>query len=111
MNKSDKVKEKLQRLIATAKDVYGEPKYKYYAIPVEWYRLRRRRVAEHRFPITGLDRYETTKEEWEKHKEQGDRDRREAYLGKLKRSYVSYEHKMITPGWREKLIELLKAWK
>ena len=88
-----------QILIDAAKIVYGEAEYEYYAIPVYW------RRDGHTRPITGLGEFKITCEEYEKNKSKGKKDATDAFMGKLKRTYTSYERRIVKDGWRQQLIE------
>lgn len=96
----------LQALIQLAKQIYGETTYKYYAIPVLWRSGRGSRKGYHSSPITGLDRYEISKEKWEVGKEQSKKDRMDAFMGKMRTSYMNYTREIDKPGWRENIIEI-----
>ena len=88
----------------------GNTEYEYYAIPIRWNPPRKRgRSGEHTRPITGLDQYKTTREEWEKNAVESREKRVDAFLGKLKSSYIDYVRLVKTPGWREKVIDAIKA--
>jgi len=86
----------------------GETEYKYYAIPIRWRSGRGSRRGDHARPITGLENYETTKEEYLKNKDESKRLGHLAFMDKLECSYVSHERRVFKAGWRENLIKWLK---
>ena len=94
----------LNLLVAKAREEFGEATYKYYAIPVSW---KSGRHGGHTRPITGLERYEITKEEWEHNKEESKKQRVAVFVGEHKRSYTDYEKRRVADGWKEKLIVLI----
>lgn len=99
--------ELLLDVVKKAREEFGEAMYKYYAIPVSW---RPGRNGGHSRPITGLERYEITKEEWEQNKEESRRKRVAAFIGEHKRFYTDYEQRRIADGWKEKLIALINGF-
>ena len=95
--------------IGAARKEWGDTQFKYYAIPVSWSRSGGRRSRyQHMHPVTGLDRYVISEQEWLDNVEKGKRDRMEAFMGRLRGSYTDYQRRVDVPGWREKVIELLK---
>ncbi len=94
----------LKKLVRKAKEEFGGATYKYYAIPVSW---KSGRYGGHTRPITGLERFEITKEVWEKNKEESRRKRTAAFIGKYRGEYTDYEKHRTADGWKEKLIALI----
>ena len=98
------IKEAKSNIVEVARDRFGEGEYKYYAIPVSW-RKRGRRPGQHFTPITGLDKFEVSKDEWVKEYEESKANCTDAFMGRLKRSYTKYRCECVKDGWREKLAE------
>ncbi len=98
------IKELLSGVVKKAREEFGEASYKYYAIPVSW---RPGKHGGHTRPITGIERFEITKEEWEQNKEESRKQRRAAFVGEHKRGYTDYEERRIVDGWKEKLTALI----
>ena len=92
----------LDALAIKAIQEFGETEFKYYAIPIVW------RNGGHSTPLTGLERYEVTEEEWIERRDESKKHRIDAFMGKLKRSYTNYERRPGIPLWKEKLIKLVK---
>lgn len=87
----------------------GEVEYKYYAIPVRWRSGKRGQSGTHYRPVTDIDRYLCSREEYENGKEQSKSFATQAFMGKFRGDYTDFQRRIKRAGWREKLIEYLKA--
>lgn len=93
----------IERAAELARAEYGDPEYKYYAIPHRW------RNGRHSSPLLYEDDCEIDEATWLANKDQSKRDLSDAFMGKLNRSYTEYRKNLVFPAWREKLIEAIKA--
>jgi hypothetical protein len=88
---------------------WGDVEYEYYAIPVTYRPKSRGQAGGHSRPTMYIERYTCSQDEYEKGKEQSKRLATQAFLGEYKGSYTDFQRRVKKPGWREKLIEYLKA--
>ena len=98
----------LSSLIGLARSEYGEPTYKHFRTEYAWRcRTRKpRRAGQHVLCISSQPP-ECTREEYEANNEQGKRDSTEAFMGRLPRTYYTWERKLTNDGWPQKLIEMI----
>lgn len=96
----------LSRLIAVARSEFGETQWRYEKKLISWIRFRRR-PGSHSTPIG--DGEPVTKEEYDANIAESKRRDLEAFMGRYPQSYTRYDKKISTPGWRERLIEMIKS--
>jgi len=99
---SEELAAAIERVAELARAEYGEPEYKYYAVPQSW------RKGQHWSSLFYEKDCEINEETWLANKDQSDKDAHAAFMGKLKRSYTKYRKNLVAPAWREKLIEAIK---
>ena len=88
---------------------WGDTEYEYYAIPVSYRSGKRGQSGTHYRPATDLERFICTKEKYEQEREHSKSIATKAFMGNYKASYTDYQRRVKVAGWREKLIEYLKA--
>lgn len=112
MSKCREMPQEMFKLFAAfsivAERLWGKAEYKYHALPIQWVPGKKRGTGSHSTPITGRERYECTEQEWRDGRAESDHNRLEAFLGRFKRSYTSYQRTVTKDGWRETLIKLLQ---
>lgn len=97
--------------VEAAKAEFGDTEYEYVSIYVQFSYGRKRGTGNHicREPVT------CTKEEFDAHHESGQKKETDRFFragrprDAFKESFTRYERRIKTPGWRERLIELLKT--
>lgn len=99
----------LDNLEIIAREHFGEAEFKYYAIPCTWRWEGRGKKGTHYTPITGLERYETTKDVYDKNKAESKRISMDAFLGRMKgRNYTEHKRRIEKDGYLQVLIKKLK---
>lgn len=100
--------ETLQPLVALARAEFGEAEFTYSKSQVSWVSSRKRgEKGSHFRTVTGGS--PISKEEYDANIAEAKRIGLEAFMGRYQRSYWDYDKKLARPGWREKLIEIIKA--
>jgi len=95
----------LYAVVAKAKDVYGEPQYKYYKKNITWSGRGR-----NRYHVTPIGHgTEVSELEYLDRIEESKRNQSAAFMGELKRSYLRYEKEIVDGGWRSHLISIIKS--
>lgn len=100
--------ETLQPLVALARAEFGEAEFTYSKSHVSWVSSRKRgEKGSHFRTITGGT--PISKEEYDANIAEAKRVGLEAFMGRYQRSYWDYDKKLSRSGWREKLVEMIKA--
>lgn len=95
----------LADLIAVARTEFGEPEYKYFRVEHAWTCPRRnkpRRAGYHSVCVSHPDP-ECTREEYEANVKRGTHDRVEAFMGRLPRTFHTWERRLVKDGWPQAL--------
>ncbi len=103
---SETVSNVLAQLIDVARVEFGETTWRYSKKRVHWSRFRNR-PGSHSVPIG--DGEEVTKDEYDANIDASKHRDLEAFMGRYPQSYTRYDKSIAVPGWRERLIELLKT--
>jgi hypothetical protein len=99
----------LDPLVQWAKTEFGEPEFTYSKKRASWTRGHGPRSPASHWIAIGAGQ-PVSKEEYDANIEESKRNELEAFMGRLKRSYWRYEATMSKPGWRERLIDLIKNY-
>lgn len=105
----DRVTEVLGLLIVVGRLEFGETEYRYFKKTASFSHADGPRKPGRHWVSVSDDGTEVTQEEYAANIEQSKRCQVDAFMGRLKRSYVVYDRKITKPGWREKLTEMIAA--
>ncbi len=97
-------KSAVDQAVQMARQLYGEPSYTYHAKDVRY----SSRSREHMSVIGNGP--EISQADYEANVAKGKADHMDAFMGRMKRSYVRYEKHQVAPAWREKLIEAIPKY-
>lgn len=97
----------LSSLVELARKEFGETQWRYSKKQVTWSRFRNR-PGSHFVPCGEGD--EVTQAEYDANIAESKRLEVEAFMGRCKHSYVRYDKNIAVPGWRERLVEMIREY-
>lgn len=99
----------LAELIAVARKEFGEPEYSYHKIMHQWEcGSRRRRTRGRHWTSVSSPNPECTMEEYEANHAKGKHDEVEAFMGRLPQTFYTWERKLKTAGWPQRLAAMIE---
>ena len=99
----------LAHLIKVWSKEYGEGEYAYFRIAHHWRSDGKKRRSGHHYTSTTHLGTPITKDDYYQELEKGREMQGKAFMGEMRgRSYITVRRRVVTPGWREKLLEEVK---